>query len=604
MKTGLNKNGFLKKCSLTLLPKFSVCFLIFCSPIMTFAELLPAPAPVENFKITGMIQDRMILNLSRLDTDRYAPVEKTGAFKEASYNWAGDMEGRALLSMVRLEKATGRTSKNLAGIRALWPQRLNPDGYFGKRLDVQAIDEQQLSGHGWVLRALCELYEWKRQPEVLNEIRLIVKNLVLPTKGAHAEYPILVEDRIKGQGGVSGHAVQKIGRWVLSTDVGCDMIFMDGVIHAATLLKDPKLDSLCEEIYSRFLDCDLAKIQAQTHASLTGMRGLLRWAAYKKQLVLVAEVEKRFKLYLQEGMTEDYSNWNWFGRPTHTEPCAIVDSFMVAQQLWELTGKPEYLESVHRIVYNGFLLSQVPNGGFGCMEVTGGPSGVRDLKTHKIGEAWFCCTMRGSEGFAELSERSIYSDEQGIYATGLNSGSLATALKQGEFQAQASGGYPLEGCWILNVEKAPEIPIAMRFFFPSWGSNPQVVINGAQVKTKIENGFVVIKEKLKPKDKLTYSFDQKIYTQPTKNKFTKSGLLSYNYGPLVLGLSSENPMIDRLFDPKNWVWDQTASCGRCKEFDGILSPLNELYIKSHRDSKKYRRQILFEDKQIDRIKSP
>ena len=595
MKKILNKHDFLSRYALSLLSKFYVIFLILLSPSMIFAELLPTPTPVKNFKITGMIQERMILNLSRLDTDRYAPIEKTGAFKESSYNWAGDMEGRALLSMIRLEKATGQSSNHLAGIRALWKKRLNSEGYFGSLLDVQAIDEQQLSGHGWVLRALCELYEWKHQPEVLNEIRQIVKNLVLPTKGAHAEYPILIEDRVKGQGGVSGHAVQKIGRWVLSSDIGCDMIFMDGVIHAATLLKDPKLDAVCEEIYLRFLDCDLAKIQAQTHASLTGMRGLLRWAAYKKQPSLVAEVEKRFKLYHQEGMTEDYSNWNWFGRPTHTEPCAIVDSFMVAQQLWELTGKPEYLEWVHRIVYNGFLLSQVPNGGFGCMEVTGGPEGVQQLKASKIGEAWFCCTMRGSEGFAELSERSIYLDEQGIYVTGLNSGSFSAVLKQGEFQAQANGGYPLEGCWILNVEKAPEIPTTIRFFFPSWGSNPQVVLNGIAVSSKIENGFVVIKEKLKTKDKLTYSFNQSIYSQATKNKFTKSGLLSYNYGPLVLGLSAGNPSVNRMPNTKDWVWDQTVSCARCKGFDGILSPLNEFYIKSQRDPKTYYRQILFKD---------
>ena len=54
---------------------------------------------------------------------------------------------------------------------------------------------------------------------------------------------------------------------------------------------------------------------------------------------LLPEVEKRFKLYVEEGSTENHMNYNWFGRPTHTEPCAFIDAFMVAVQLWQLTGQ-------------------------------------------------------------------------------------------------------------------------------------------------------------------------------------------------------------------------------------------------------------------------
>ena len=42
---------------------------------------------------------------------------------------------------------------------AAYPAQWNAQSYFGPVLDRRAINEQQLSGHGWFLRALCELFD-------------------------------------------------------------------------------------------------------------------------------------------------------------------------------------------------------------------------------------------------------------------------------------------------------------------------------------------------------------------------------------------------------------------------------------------------------------
>ena len=66
-------------------------------------------------------------------------------------------------------------------------------------------------------------------------------------------------------------------------------------------------------------------------------------------------------------MTLDYSNFNWCGRPdTWTEPCCIVDSFLLAAQLEEITGDKRYLTLMNRIYFNSFRLAQRSNGGAGC----------------------------------------------------------------------------------------------------------------------------------------------------------------------------------------------------------------------------------------------
>ena len=568
----------------------TISWMCLALPALAAAPQTP-PAAVDGFRPSGLLRERMQLNFDRMDSERFAPAEKTGCLREADYTWPGDMEGRALLAFVKQERATGRPSAHLASLRAVWAGRLNGQGYFGKRLDPQAIDEQQLSGHGWVLRALCELYDWKHDPGVLGEIRAIVKNLALPTRGAHAAYPIDPALRVKAKGSYSGEHVQKIGRWVLSSDIGCDLIFMDGLMQAAMLLNDPETDALCEEILARNLQIDLAGIQAQTHASLTGVRGMLRWAGHKRRPELVAEAEKRFQLYLHEAMTENNENWNWFGRPTHTEPCAVVDSLMVANELWRLTGNADYLAWAHRIAYNGFFAEQVANGGFGCSTVSGA-NGARQVGI-SIPEAWWCCSMRAAEGFAELAGHAFYSGDQGVYVTGLNPGRLDLSLAGGRLAGLCLGGYPFEGRWTLEVQAAPKNPVAWHFFTPPWAVRPIVSLNGKPVAGQTADGFTTVALALKPGDRLVYAFEQQIQAQPTVNRHSLPGCVTYHYGPLVLAMPPGAPEVRRLPPAAAWRWNETGRCATAPGFDGILTPLGERFQCADPEPKGYARQLLF-----------
>ena len=78
----------------------------------------------------------------------------------------------------------------------------------------------------------------------------------------------------------------------------------------------------------RFLMIDPIKIKAQTHATLTACRGLMRYAEITGDTYYIDEAEKRWLLYKSDGMTENHENYNWFDRfDTWTEPCAIIDSY-------------------------------------------------------------------------------------------------------------------------------------------------------------------------------------------------------------------------------------------------------------------------------------
>ena len=98
---------------------------------------------------------------------------------------------------------------------------------------------------------------------------------------------------MQGQGAESGNIVASRDRWMLSTDVGCVFIGMEGLIHAYAVLGDEDLKKPIEILLNRFLQMDLTGIKAQTHATLTACRGLLRYAQLTGERRWVDEVEKR-----------------------------------------------------------------------------------------------------------------------------------------------------------------------------------------------------------------------------------------------------------------------------------------------------------------------
>jgi hypothetical protein len=76
-------------------------------------------------------------------------------FRPDSYDWPGDWEGRALLAFA-CHKQMNNEIPCMKAMLACFPEKIGEKGYFGRSFDENAIDEQQLSGHNWLLRGLLE----------------------------------------------------------------------------------------------------------------------------------------------------------------------------------------------------------------------------------------------------------------------------------------------------------------------------------------------------------------------------------------------------------------------------------------------------------------
>ena len=435
----------------------------------------------------GELRTRLERNFDRLEEEKYRP-DNVFLTMEQSWGWPGDTEGRTILGLVLDAQATGRAPKHLDEILRRLPSKLNGRGYFGP-VWTDAVNEQQLSGMGWVLRGLCAHYRWRRDPKDLDLIRAVADNLFLPAAEDFAAYPIDPAARVRDAGGASGHTASRVGRWELSSDVGCYMIGIDGLVDARFTLGDAKYDPAIEKAITRFLAIDQRAIKAQAHATLTGIRALLRYGRR-----YLPEAEERFRRYRESCMTAAFANANWFLRfDTFTEPCAIVDSYMVALRLWELTGQPGYLELADRIYWNALCRAQRRNGGFGLetCPTTAAPT----LKVHAP-EAHWCCTMRGAEGLSTAVAHIALASGDVVTFAQYHAATGSVETSAGTVQFREETGYPFAGGVRVTILEAPKGEVTFRFFAPSY------------VKTDepVKDGFVERRGVFRPGETLAFDF--------------------------------------------------------------------------------------------------
>lgn len=362
-------------------------------------------------KVNGELLNRIKLNRKRMGDEIYS---YPGCFSQSG-GWPGDFEGRCILSLVSLFKAFNGYKEEqesilnqLKLIISHLKEYINLDGYFGEIISNDFLDEQQLSGNSWYLRGLIEYYDIAKDEEILSLIKIITKNFIYKIGRFFTHYPINKRD---DNGGVGGNTTALIvDGWKESTDVGCAFILVDGISKLYELTLDIKVKEILEVLIEKFMNIDVIGLKCQTHATLSCTRGILTLYRISKETKYLNYAVTIFNKYLSHGMTKDYSNINWFDRSdTWTEPCCIVDSFIVSKELYEFTKEEKYLILTSRIYLNAFKTLQRGNGGAGCNSCL-----FDNINTTKVYlyEAYFCCTMRLGEGLKVIKDFLVSEDKE------------------------------------------------------------------------------------------------------------------------------------------------------------------------------------------------
>lgn len=531
------------------------------------------PVGFNNVKVSGELYERVVQNMSRLEDERYRP-DRVFLTEQQSGYWPGDTEGRTVLGLIMDAQASGRKPAYLNDIIRRIPEHLNELGYFGT-IHRDSLDEQQLSGNGWVLRALCEYYRWKKDDSVLPVIRSISENLFLAGHNLFDSYPVNPNDRTASRGGASGNVSGTIGRWRVSTDIGCVFIGMDGLIQAYEITRNKKLKPVIDNLIALFLKVDPVKIKAQTHATLTAMRGLIRYAGITGDNRYIEKAAERWDTYKQYGMTENYANYNWFCRyNTWTEPCAIVDSYIVATQLWQHTGKEAYRDDAELIYYNALCHGQRYNGGFGTDTCPGIASGHDHISVSAY-EAYWCCTMRGGEGLGRAVEYSAFVRGNNVALPYYRNAAISVPIgKKERLCLKETTDYPFGGKVNIHVTGAPSHKIILSLAHARWMENFTVSINGNIVTTTMANGMETLTRKFAPGDRIEVCFTMTPHTETTINADNNmTDNYKILYGPLLL--AAPDACKQGIQRPEEF-----QSLGNCKYrpvgSNVILSPLYHL----------------------------
>ncbi|MGN1410669.1 MAG: hypothetical protein ACI4XJ_10925 [Eubacteriales bacterium] len=527
------------------------------------------PIPNSAYIPRGDLAARAGLLAARLEKKEYRP----DTVKKGDANWPGDWEGRTILALVRIAETTKKEPAYLDDIVDGVLSVLNERGYLGPIYEDGVANEQQLSGHSWLLRGLCAYYAYSHRSDIYDAALKIGQNLFLPLTETYKSYPILPEERVYA-GDMGGSIAKTVGKWLISTDTGCAYIPLDGVSALFEMTHDAEIGQLLEEMIELFLKIDFTGICAQTHATLTGTRGILRTYRETGKEEYLEDAKKLFSMYTEYGMTANYANYNWFGRPEWTEPCAVVDSFICAMQLYAATGERDYITTAQRIYYNGMGFGQRENGGFGC-DTCLGAVGVPDNRfiSKHCEEAYWCCTMRGGEGIASVAEYAYLTDGNTVCVPYFSSSDAQITLPAGKIGIRQRTSYPYEGKVVFTVtENTLNSPVSLVCYLPDTADC--VIVDGASYS--VDGGMLYIALNSSVRE-IRVSFSMPYHKETPVGAHNEKDVYAIFRGNLMYGVTvqkdSPQPTADELLSELN----ETAS----ESVKLIARPLFDAYETDH-----------------------
>ena len=527
----------------------------------------------------GMLGHHLTMSCARMECEHYRPAHIWSADKNG---WAGDWEGRTILALVSLAKATGKEPAYLEEIMALIPEKLNARGYIG-RIEDGMFNEQQFAGNSWFLRGLIEYTLLTESNRFVPIIENMVRNLYLPALPYIEAYPL---EKYEFLSTYSGSIVAEHKVWKLSNDIGCLFIAIDGLSHAYELLRWPELHELLQKMIIHYFKSDLIGQTMQTHATLSAMRGVLRMCRVQNDPTFLPQAEERFAVYTEYGMTENYENCTMFLNPKWTEPCGVVDSFMCCVELFRLTKKPIYVELSHKILYNGLFRIHLPNGGF-VLDSTAGflPVDILETRTTNTNaplEAYWCCTMRGADGMSYAALNQLYAEKDMLYLLGYHN----ATLRHDTISITEKTTFPDIGRVELTIRAPENCGKTLALFVPSYAKNVQL----NNVAVQAENGFVCVPI-TEAETNLLLTFDFTVRFEAPIKADLRQTYQKVLYGCLVLAAETDAavpPFDCAALEPLS------PAVYRVKNSETVLRPLYDMIDRKFEEVTSLKRRILFE----------
>ncbi len=466
------------------------------------------PVNLENLKLEGKIAQLNDVFFNERVLSDYAKntvyKETEDAFKAQRDDntpvcyWQGEFWGKWIISAVRVCRYKNDSKlkefiKNAAH-NILSLQR--DDGYIGTYNDsknVFAADPKvtrELIGWNcdwnwniwcrkYTLWGLLEAYLLTEDEGILKGAIRLADHLIAELK----EMGIHILDTGTFCGLPSGSIMKPM--LILYRHTG-DKKYLDFCIDIANRWETPKIAGLIYNSLNKIRLCEWYENfikWSKTYESLSCFDGIIELYRVTGDEKYLEAAENFYELLEKDeknilfsvGYNDQYYNAA-HEQNSMTEPCDVIHYIRLCSELFKLTGKAKYLDSIELAYYNSLLASACKDGKWGARAVC-----TAGVHTYAQGQANMkhshCCVNNMPRGLLNAAESALFSDKEGLIIALYHPFEAKIKIGETKAKVKVTGDYLADSSANISVsfEGAP-VPVKLRI--PAWTRIGRIVCDG------------------------------------------------------------------------------------------------------------------------------
>jgi hypothetical protein len=224
--------------------------------------------------------------------------------------------------------------------------------------------------------------------------------------------------------------------------------------------------------------------------------------------------------------------WELFNRPAEWAPYECTETCSVMQWLnfnWELlriSGDGNFASEIEKTAYNALMAARAEDG-------------LRwEYYVRTNGELtprgdWACCWSSGMVALEDLPCYVYDVRRDGLYVNVISEGVFEGEVRGKAVRVEQVSDYARTGVAEYVVGGPGTSGSAGTFVLavhkPEWARSFDVLVNGAAVKARVKNGYIMVKRSWKPGDRLSVKFPYEVRTLEKTWEYRNAGKKEYNF---------------------------------------------------------------------------
>lgn len=220
------------------------------------------------------------------------------------------------------------------------------------------------------------------------------------------------------------------------------------------------------------------------------------------------------------------------------ESCNSVNMMRLTEKLYQMDARPERIDYYEKVLYNHILANYDPEQGM-CVYYTPMRPGHYKIYGTKYHSFW-CCTGTGFEAPAKFAQMIYAYKNSSLYVNLFIPSKLN--WKDRGIKLTQSTAFPDKNESVLLIQTSHDRQFDLNIRKPYWALDKDflVKVNGEQVQTRLQGGYITISREWKNNDRVQIMFNPKLEIVPLKGSKRYSAIV---YGPIVLGTKVNNTNI-------------------------------------------------------------